>query len=509
MHHVKPIKPVGEYARMSDDWEEQAKGVKRQIADCDTVAALRDWPVSEAHRYIDNDVSAFKRGVRRPEWERMMNDLEAGVIGGVIVYDLDRFARQPKDLERALDIFTTNPDLVFATVQGDINLMTPDGITMARVMVAFANKASMDTARRVRRKHLEQAMEGQAVGGWRSAGWAANRIDLDPFEAGLIKDAAEKVIKGASVWQIVTEWNEAGFKTVQGNPWVYSTAKATLLNERLAGFRNLRGKPLHDADGQRVRGQWKPILTPEEHRKVVEALAPQSGRNVWRSTGARGTKKYLLSGILQCGLCFGTLYGNAHKGSFTYKCPAPGASRRSCGRVNINGPETDRYVIELFRLQHINRPVESVDHAGLISAAQQRLEQASAEIAALGAQFGAGELPAEFISAALAPLQARKAEAMDELDRLRAEDLREETATYLGGKPWEDLEMEERRSLIASQFPTILIKPAKSRGANYDPGRVVPSRTKVPVYGAPTPETEGQDGPTELEPTPGPEHLTP
>ncbi len=34
--------------------------------------------------------------------------------------------------------------LVFATVQGDIDLSTPAGRTMARVMVAFANKASMD-----------------------------------------------------------------------------------------------------------------------------------------------------------------------------------------------------------------------------------------------------------------------------------------------------------------------------------------------------------------------------
>ena len=86
------------------------------------------------------------------------------MIDGVVVYDLDRFARQPVDLERAIRIFDGRVGLRFATVQSDIDLSSPDGRTMARVMVAFANKASnkasMDTSRRVRRKHLELAQRG-------------------------------------------------------------------------------------------------------------------------------------------------------------------------------------------------------------------------------------------------------------------------------------------------------------------------------------------------------------
>jgi DNA invertase Pin-like site-specific DNA recombinase len=75
----------------------------------------------------------------------MLKDLETGVIQGIVVYDLDRLARQPKDLERIIDIYDRKP-LIFATVQGSIDLSTPDGRTMARVLVAMANKSSMDTA---------------------------------------------------------------------------------------------------------------------------------------------------------------------------------------------------------------------------------------------------------------------------------------------------------------------------------------------------------------------------
>jgi site-specific DNA recombinase len=118
-------------------------GVGRQQADTRKLVDLRGWTLAEI--YLDNDVSAYQPKVIRPDFERMLADLEAGVIQGIAVYDLDRLARQPADLERIISIYDRKP-LVFATVQGDIDLSTPDGRTMARVMVAFANKASMDTA---------------------------------------------------------------------------------------------------------------------------------------------------------------------------------------------------------------------------------------------------------------------------------------------------------------------------------------------------------------------------
>jgi len=137
---------VAVYARISKDDDERACGVARQTADCHAIAAVRRWTVAEP--YLDNDLSAFKAQVRRPAFERMLQDLKAGLLDGLVVYDLDRLARQPADLERILSIFDSRPSLRFATVQGDLDLMSSDGRTMARVLIAFANKSSMDTSRR-------------------------------------------------------------------------------------------------------------------------------------------------------------------------------------------------------------------------------------------------------------------------------------------------------------------------------------------------------------------------
>jgi site-specific DNA recombinase len=85
------------------------KGITRQQED---VRALADkLGVEITEWYPENDTTAFRKKrirlpsgrsvwrVIRPEFRRMLEDYEDGRIDGVIFYDLDRLARQPRDLE--------------------------------------------------------------------------------------------------------------------------------------------------------------------------------------------------------------------------------------------------------------------------------------------------------------------------------------------------------------------------------------------------------------------------
>ncbi|GAA2539301.1 MULTISPECIES: recombinase family protein [Streptomyces] len=156
---------MGIYTRISRDDEGDALGAARQQQDCERLADLRSWQAVKV--YEDNDVSAFKRNVVRDEFELMLRDLRAGLIDGIVAYALDRLARQPKDLERLIEIYDERPWLEFATVTNDINIGTPDGRTMARIMVAFANKSSHDASRRIKprlRSAPPGALPGSAPG---------------------------------------------------------------------------------------------------------------------------------------------------------------------------------------------------------------------------------------------------------------------------------------------------------------------------------------------------------
>ncbi|MFG2293099.1 recombinase family protein [Streptomyces sp. NPDC048603] len=286
---------MGAYARISLDRNGDELGVERQRLDCTRAAAVRPgWLVTE--HYVDNDLSAWKRNVRRPEFERLVSDLKDGTIDGIITYDLDRLTRQPRELERLVDLYEVNPKLVFATIVGDIDLSSSDGRTMARVMVAFADKASADTGRRVARKHRELADNGKNGGGFPAFGWKSNRIAVDHAQAALITKAHEDLLAGSRLATIVREWQAKGVQTSRGTPRPISrTAVRTILrNPRLAGFRAVKGQIHYGADGQPVRGEWEPICTPERLEAVTAVLDDIRDRHSSRQKNGTNAYRYLL-----------------------------------------------------------------------------------------------------------------------------------------------------------------------------------------------------------------------
>ncbi|MFB6706242.1 recombinase family protein [Streptomyces sp. NPDC056333] len=144
---------VGGYVRISDigqigDDRDGREGVVRQREDVYDLAQLKRVDV---HRiYEDNDTSAYKRRVKRKHFEEMVLDLHNGVISGILTHDIDRIARQPRDLERLIDIYEqARRPMVFGTTAGDYDLTTEEGRFQARIRVTVANKFSADAARRV------------------------------------------------------------------------------------------------------------------------------------------------------------------------------------------------------------------------------------------------------------------------------------------------------------------------------------------------------------------------
>ena len=88
------------------------------------LAERKGWEVVE--RYVDDDVSAWS-GKGRPEYTRCLDDLAAGVIDGLLVYDLDRLHRQPRELEAFIDLCHRLRLTNVTSVSGDIDLTRPGG----------------------------------------------------------------------------------------------------------------------------------------------------------------------------------------------------------------------------------------------------------------------------------------------------------------------------------------------------------------------------------------------
>lgn len=112
--------------------------------------------------YVDNDVSAFKSR-RRPEYERMLADLEAGDRDAVIVYNMDRLTRQPMQLEQFVTLCERAGVQQVATVTSGIDLGNDDGLFIARLLAAFAAKESARKSERIKRKAVQPQLSGSHV----------------------------------------------------------------------------------------------------------------------------------------------------------------------------------------------------------------------------------------------------------------------------------------------------------------------------------------------------------
>ncbi|MET8947371.1 recombinase family protein [Streptomyces sp. NPDC004542] len=463
---------LGGYARISLDKDGEELGVERQRRDYRQVAGVRPgWEV--ARDYIDNDVSAFKRNVVRPEFELLLTDLQSGVIDGVIAYDLDRLARQPRDLERLIDVFEDRPGLVFCTVTNDLDLSTSDGRTMARVMVAFANKASADTGRRVARKHRELADSGKNGGGFPPFGWKADRITADPEQAELITKAHDALLAGTRLSTITAEWQQKGIRTSRntGKPITRVAVKGILTNPRLAGFRAVKGKKHLGPDGKPVMGVWEPICTPEKLDAVIAVLEGVKSR--YKTSNMSNNHKYLLSGILRCSECGTRMIANMRsswkegsKGSrFTYRCPA--AQDGGCGKVSRAGEPLDRHIINLIHDAEARLKAPTSEPAEWPGAA--RLAEVQQEIGDLISAMNGKRISAATAIAMLEPLEKERDELGYERDRHTIEQVKAAAATVDLPEEFERLPLERQRAVVMKHTKAIVVRPAGRGARKFDP----------------------------------------
>lgn len=341
------------YVRISDDRMRDAAGVGRQEQDARALAERLGWEVGPV--FIENDTSAFKRRrvelpngrhelrVVRPRFREMLDLIVAGGVDGLIAYDLDRTARDVRDLEDLIDAVEQRvPRLPVESVTGSLRLANDSDVTMARVMVAIANKSSRDSSRRIKRKHDELAEQGRyAGGGARRFGFERDGITHNPREAEAIRWAAARVLEGRSVSSLARELDERGVHPVKAARWSSRALTDILRSPRIAGLRVHRGEVVGTAE-------WAPIVDQETHGALVAELHQRS-----KGAGQPALMRWC-NQLLFCGRCGHYLSGSyvSEKRPFRYWC---NPVRGGCGKLAIQGPKTEAE-IERQVLEYLTRP---------------------------------------------------------------------------------------------------------------------------------------------------------
>jgi DNA invertase Pin-like site-specific DNA recombinase len=526
------IPRYGGYVRISEDeWvmDEQTgemrlseKGITRQKEDILKKSEQLGVVISEW--YPENDVSAFKKRrirlpdgrsvwrVIRPEFRRMLRDYEDGRIDGIIYYDLDRMARQPRDLEDQIDLveFCKRP---VEAVTGNIDLRTSNGRAMARVLVAMANKSSEDTARRVARWRLQDAQEGKGGrfrGRQRKFGYDSEG-EIIAAEAALIREAARRFMAGETWSGLARHFTESGIPPVAARKWNIAAIRGILMSPATAGIAiyngslrpenqegkeraftvNPEGIAVKDAAGQYVMGKWKPILAVDDWKAIV---AESDARQKGQVFSARGTRKYLLTGLLRCGhiledgtVCNRSLQGapskyKSGKIALVYRCPEK--VNGGCGGTQRNMAKLDALIADLLFL-HITD--SAPDDAQASEEAEENdpdaIQLAETQESIRELRMGYAAVPRtvsnETMFTVLPQLEAterdlnarlrKKAKArMGALSRAKTpEDVRRE---------WEEArdDVGVRRAILSRYLKAVIVRRSATRGRGFDYSAIEP-----------------------------------
>jgi site-specific DNA recombinase len=381
-----PDIPVGSlpwdiYARQSID---SADGIDRQVEDCTREIERLGGRLGRVYR--DNDESAHSRRRHRadyrPEYQRLMADVAAGVCRAFVVQDQDRLMRDVREGEDLIDLVErTGCRVVFAR-SGEADLTRPDGRMAVRMKAVFAKQETEKKAERERRAAEGNARKGK-LPKRRAFGYNQDGT-TNAAEAAVVLDAFGRLLRGESLAAITRAMQAAGLPTARGNAWADNGVRVVLLNPRYAGVRTYKGDPV-------AEGTWEKIITPEEHEQAVALLTDPTRR----TNVAGSARKWLGGGLYWCGACehaTGELRQHVEIASRT----APGASRRA-------------YVCR--KEWHLSRAAEAVDTVVTV-VVEERLSHPDVADLLAGGSPELAPLRGEE-----AELEARLARARDRLDR--------------------------------------------------------------------------------------------
>lgn len=431
---------AGIYARISLDAAGDGMGVARQEELCRALADRKGWQVVEL--YVDNDVSASS-AKERPEYTRMLSDLEAGTISAVVVYAIDRLTRRPMELETFIDL-TERLNVSLANIAGEIDLATPMGQAQARMMGLVARLEAQNIGKRVRDQKLQRAMQGIPHKGRHRLFGYDKDWQKKPDEAAVVSEMFARRARGESTTSIARDLTTRGVKTVSGRNWTSGVLGETLTKHVYAGKVTFKGEVVADS--------IYPALVDLDTFNAAQS-------NLANDSAGTNTRRYLLSGILHCGHCATAMKGNPT--NQMYRCST---TYGGCGRLSVRIALADHWVT-WAAMQRANltpkRQAPTRDYDAEIAAADT-------EVAKIQADYRAGVYT------------LAEAKPLIDVERTKAREAAQAKAravprTNFATQKYLDyhrMNLSQQRAFISSHITGVVVGPAVSKGNQpFDPSR--------------------------------------
>ena len=283
------------YARYSSD-NQREESIEGQLRECTAYCKKND--ITVLRTYIDRAMSA--KTDHRPDFQRMIKDSAKGLFDVIIVWKLDRFARNRYDSAHYKAQLRKYGVKVLSATE---NISEgPEGTILESMLEGMAEYYSAELSEKVIRGHTENALKCKYNGGTPTFGFIIDKekcYQIDPHTAPVVLESFTRYADGATMKEVMQYLVESGFTTVRGRKIDLNFIARLLKNRKYIGEYSYR---------HIVTPGGIPAIVPQD---LFDRVQQRLEANRKAPARHKAEDDYLLTTKLFCGTCGAMMVGES------------------------------------------------------------------------------------------------------------------------------------------------------------------------------------------------------
>ena len=324
------------YARYSSHNQTETS-IEGQLKSCYEFAARNEYTI--VGEYIDRAISGTTDN--RPQFQKMIDDSSKKQFQAVLVYQLDRFARNRYDSAIYKARLKKNGVRVLSAREN----ITDDasGVLVEGLLESMAEYFSIELSQKIRRGIEINASKCLKTSGGVALGYKVDkekRFQIDEETAPIVVKIFELYASGHTVTEICKYMNTQQIKTSTGSEFNKNSLRTILKNRRYIGYYIFKDTEVKDGMPR--------IISDSLFFEVQDKME----KNRKAPARSRAIEEYLLTTKLFCGHCKSMMTGisgtsKTGKSHYYYVCN--NSKKKLCNKKTVRKEYIENLVVEECR----------------------------------------------------------------------------------------------------------------------------------------------------------------
>lgn len=323
------------YGRVSTD--EQALHGDSLRAQLDALTAYaKENNLDVVGTYIDDGYSATN--LKRPNLQRLLDDVRNGEIDLIIFVKIDRWSRGVRNYYKLQDVLDENKTH-WKTIWEDYDTTTTSGRLQTNIMLTIAENESSVTSDRIKAVFKNKIAKGEVISGTKRIGYdiVNKKLVVNKDERVIVQDIFNAYERLMNITQLV-KYCKTRYENI-----TYRSTKHMLTNYIYIGWHVSSNYGIHE-------NYCEPIISKEQFDRVQRLVAINAKSYVQ----SENKTEYIFSKIINCNQCGKRLSGNRrgpsprNKPDYSmnvYRCQTHYKNHSCENNYNITEKMLERYLV--------------------------------------------------------------------------------------------------------------------------------------------------------------------